>query len=103
MFKHFTRYAFYGATRYDVSGLPEDVYALAFRAPTPQDTEVGTASASLFLMNMGTTNYQIEVENTGLGSVIGGVFTSSEYDFQLASFGSYTQMPGMTIITVLFA
>jgi hypothetical protein len=102
VFKHFTRFVFVGSTRYDVSGLPDDVFGLAFRAPSDQTTELGTAKASLILMNMGTSQYSIDFTQTGLGSAIGAVLTDFEYDWQDGSVGNSIGLRGLSIATVLF-
>ena len=92
-----------GSTRYDVEGLPENVFGLAFKAPTKQSTELGSASASLILMNMGSTTQQIDFSKTGLGTGIGGIFTNREYDWQEGSLTTSVQLPALSVITVLFS
>ena len=92
-----------GATRHEVIGLPDNVLGLAFRASSPEDTELGSAHASLILMNLGTTTYQVGFSNAGLGTAIGGVITSQEYDWQEGTVASSVQLPPQFIISVLFS
>ena len=93
-----------GATRYEVEGLPENVLGLAFRSSSSQATELGSAKASLILMNLGTTAYQVDFSEAGLGTAIGGIITSKEYDWQEGTVSAPSvQLPSQFIISVLFS
>ncbi|KAL5492700.1 hypothetical protein ACEPAI_4147 [Sanghuangporus weigelae] len=103
VFKHFTRFAFMGSTRYNVTDLPDGVFGLVFRSDQDQETELGTARTSFILMNMGTTTQNVDFSQAGLGTRIGGVLTDFEYDWQEGSLsGESALVPPQSIIALLF-
>lgn len=91
-----------GSTRFDVSGLPNNVFGLVFKSNQEQTTELGTARTSFILMNMGSTTVNVDLSQAGLGIAIGGILTDSEYDWQEGSMGSSVVLPGLSIVTALF-
>lgn len=102
VFKHFARFVFMGATRFDVSGLQDNIFGLVFKSDSDQQTEFGSAKTSLILMNMGSTTVNVDFSQADLGSPIGGVLTDWEYDWQEGSLGNSVALRALSIISILF-
>ena len=98
-----------GATRLsDVSGLPVNVFGLAFKFRERLQVGPGQGSAaSLILMNMGNGQANLSVQNgVGLGASIRAFQTTQNADWagvgNLPSSGSVS-LPGLSITTFLFS
>ncbi|THH07966.1 hypothetical protein EW145_g3034 [Phellinidium pouzarii] len=85
--KHFANFIWMGATRFDVAGLPDNVFGLLFKVDQPQRTDIGQARTSFILMNMGNTTTDIDLSPVGLGTPVGGARTSQQVDWETLGAG----------------
>ncbi|KAI0353232.1 glycoside hydrolase [Trametes cingulata] len=103
LMKHLANFIWLGSTRFAVTGLPANVFGMAFKAPTAQSTALGTARASLVLMNMGNNAVSVQpAQAAGLGKFVGGAVTSPSADWQTFGASSSVSLPGLSITTLLF-
>ncbi|EKM52635.1 glycoside hydrolase family 30 protein [Phanerochaete carnosa HHB-10118-sp] len=102
LMKHFANFIWMGSTRFNVSGLPSNVFGMAFKNPAQQSTQLGTAHSSLILMNMGNSAISVQPSQAGLGTSIGGALTSPTVDWQTFGASSSVSLPGLSITTLLF-
>ncbi|TFK87353.1 glycoside hydrolase family 30 protein [Polyporus arcularius HHB13444] len=104
LMKHFANFIWLGSTRFAVSGLPSGVVGMAFKSPNQQSesTPVGSARASLILMNMGNSAVSVQPSQAALGNFVGGAVTSPSTDWQTFGASSSVSLPGLSITTLLF-
>lgn len=100
--KHFANFIWVGATRFGVSGLPSNVFGLAFKSSAQQSTQLGAARSSLILMNMGNSAISVQPSQAALGNFIGGAVTSPSVDWQTFGASSSMSLPALSITTLLF-
>lgn len=100
--KHFANFIWLNAIRHDVADLPANVFGMAFKNDKRQNTALGSAQASLILMNMGTSSATVEPAQAGLGSFIGSALTTQETDWELSGGISSVTLPPLSIVTLLF-
>ncbi len=104
LMKHFANFIWLGSTRFAVSGLPSGVVGMAFKSPNQQSesTPVGSARASLIVMNMGNSAVSVQPSQAALGNFVGGAVTSPSTDWQTFGASSSVSLPGLSITTLLF-
>ncbi|EIW53353.1 glycoside hydrolase [Trametes versicolor FP-101664 SS1] len=102
LMKHFAQFIWLGSTRFGVSGLPSNVVGMAFKNSNSHSTPIGSARASLILMNMGTSATSVTPSQAGLGNFAGGAVTSPSTDWQTFGASSSVSLPGLSITTLLF-
>ena len=100
--KHFANFIWLNATRFDVTGLPTNVFGMAFKSSTSKSTQFGTAKASLILMNMGSSAVSVQPSQAGLGRLVGGAQTSPAEDWETLRTSSSVSLPALSITTLLF-
>lgn len=94
--KHFAKFVGVGATRFDVGGLPTNIYGLAFKSAG------NGARASLLLMNMGSSASSIDLTAVGLGMLSSAVQTTSAQDWMTLHLTEKPSLPGLSITTLVF-
>ncbi|EKM52669.1 glycoside hydrolase family 30 protein [Phanerochaete carnosa HHB-10118-sp] len=102
LMKHFANFIWMNSTRFNVSGLPSNVFGMAFKNPAQQSTPLGTAHSSLILMNMENNTVSVQPSQAGLGTSIGSAMTSPSVDWQTFGASSSVSLPGLSITTLLF-
>ncbi|KAI0630269.1 glycoside hydrolase [Trametes polyzona] len=105
LMKHLANFIWLGSTRFNVTGLPANVLGMAFKSPggAAQSTPIGTARASLILMNMGNSAVSVQPSQAGgLGSFIGDAVTSPGTDWQTFGAASSVSLPALSITTLLY-
>ncbi|KAI0634282.1 glycoside hydrolase [Trametes polyzona] len=103
LMKHFANFIWLGSTRFGVTGLPSNVLGMAFRNPNSHSTPVGSARASLILMNMGNSAVSVQPSQaSGLGTFVGGAVTSPSTDWQTFGPSGQVSLPALSITTLLF-
>ncbi|GJE99371.1 glycoside hydrolase family 30 protein [Phanerochaete sordida] len=102
LMKHFANFVWMGSTRFSVTGLPANVFGMAFKAPSQQSTQLGAARSSLILMNMGSSSVSVQPSQANLGNAVGGALTSPSVDWQTFGASSSVSLPALSITTLLF-
>ncbi|KAI0827357.1 glycoside hydrolase [Trametes gibbosa] len=102
LMKHFANFVWLGSTRFAVSGLPSNVVGMAFKSAASQSTPVGSARASLILMNMGNSATSVQPSQAGLGNFVGGAVTTPNTDWQTFGASGSVSLPALSITTLLF-
>lgn len=102
LMKHFANFVFMGSQLFTVSGLPSNVFGMAFKSSNQQSTQIGAGRASLILMNMGNSAVSVQPSQAGLGNLVAGALTSSSVDWQTFGASSSVSLPALSITTLLF-